>query len=98
MATADREARTEPRPTRPMARAAGETWLLMGSHDAAAGPPRPRRAGRATIRRVTCDVCHGPLDPDEAHHPHEPGCPREGCACDLATHPGCCPECAARDV
>lgn len=27
------------------------------------------------------------------HAPHEPGCPGDGCICDLVTHPECCPTC-----
>jgi hypothetical protein len=43
-----------------------------------------------------CAVCSDPVDPDEAHWQHQPGCldangvRAENCACDLLVHPECC--------
>jgi hypothetical protein len=45
---------------------------------------------------VLCAVCSDPVDPDEAHWAHEPGCLDANgvravdCTCDLLVHPGCC--------
>lgn len=45
-----------------------------------------------------CVECSDPVDPDEAHWPHEDDCPNSGheltrdCTCDLFAHPECCRE------
>jgi hypothetical protein len=65
---------------------------------------RPRRAGvskqasaGAAPAPTTCDVCRAPVDPDEAHRPHEELCAGPPCRCDRRTHPGCCPTCHRPD-
>lgn len=43
-----------------------------------------------------CAVCDKPFSPaewDDRHDLHEPGCTREGCACDMPCHAKCCPDC-----
>ena len=48
-----------------------------------------------------CDVCGKGSTKrswESRHEPHEKGCKRDGCACDLVTHPGCCPECEPKAV
>ena len=50
--------------------------------------------------RNTCSICGRYLGNVDPHYPHEPGCSRgadpeagRACACDLITHPWCCPAC-----
>lgn len=46
---------------------------------------------------TTCTVCNRPLELEEAHWYHDPGCTFDGtdevCTCDLNAHRECCPEC-----
>lgn len=46
--------------------------------------------------RPHCDVCGGHFDDqdwDDRHTDHEPGCPQNGCDCDVNYHDTCCPLC-----
>lgn len=44
--------------------------------------------------RAACDRCGQAIDALDAHLPHEPGCDRQGCACDLLMCLACCTECS----